>query len=94
MTHTTLDKFGRILLPKPLRDRLGLKAGDSVSLDVQGESVVLRPDRPEGAWVVKDGIPMWTGPVPEEMQDIVKYLHRLRDQDDHDRFGAHIEEDS
>ena len=30
----TIDKFGRVLIPKPLRDQLGLKAGAELSLDV------------------------------------------------------------
>ncbi len=94
MTQTTLDKFGRILLPKPVRQRLGLKAGDSVSLDVEGSRLVVKPLRPKGEWVVKDGIPMWTGPVPEETQDIVAYLHRLRDEDDRRRIGLPLGEDS
>ena len=30
----TLDKFGRVLIPKPVRDRLGLAPGAELSLDV------------------------------------------------------------
>lgn len=30
----TIDKFGRVLIPKPLRDRLGLKPGTELALAV------------------------------------------------------------
>ena len=30
----TIDKFGRVLIPKPLRDQLGLQPGAELSLDV------------------------------------------------------------
>jgi AbrB family looped-hinge helix DNA binding protein len=41
----TLDKLGRIVLPKPLRDELHLAPGDALDLTVEGEQVTLRPRR-------------------------------------------------
>ena len=38
-----LDKAGRIVLPKPLRDELQLSPGDTLDLSVEGEQVMLRP---------------------------------------------------
>ena len=32
--NVTIDKFGRVLIPKPLRDQLGLQPGAELSLDV------------------------------------------------------------
>lgn len=90
MDRTTLDRFGRILVPKPLRKRLGIKPGDALSLDVEKGRLVAKPVRPEGEWIVRDGLPMWTGPVPEETQDIVAFLKRQRDEDDRKRFGFGI----
>lgn len=40
----TLDKFGRVVIPKSIRDRLGLRPGTTLELDQSSEdSIVLRP---------------------------------------------------
>lgn len=57
-TKLTLDKAGRVVLPKPLRDRLQLASGDTLNLESVGESIILRPVRQNvmlkkelGVWV-------------------------------------------
>jgi AbrB family looped-hinge helix DNA binding protein len=53
-----LDKAGRIVLPKPLRDEMQLGPGDALELESEGERITLRPVRPKvtlkkelGVWV-------------------------------------------
>lgn len=41
----TLDKAGRIVLPKPLRDELRLGPGDTLEPENAGERITLRPVR-------------------------------------------------
>ncbi len=57
-TKLTLDKAGRVVLPKPLRDRLQLAPGDTLHLEMEGERITLRPVRQNvmlkkelGVWV-------------------------------------------
>jgi AbrB family looped-hinge helix DNA binding protein len=57
-TKLTLDRAGRILIPKTLRKELHLGPGDSLQLDSEGEEITLRPVRPKallkkelGVWV-------------------------------------------
>jgi AbrB family looped-hinge helix DNA binding protein len=46
MTVTlTIDKVGRIVLPKPLRDRLQLASGDELELESEDDRITLRPVR-------------------------------------------------
>ena len=46
-TKITLDRAGRILIPKTLREEWRLNPGDTLQLDSQGEEIVtLRPVRP------------------------------------------------
>jgi AbrB family looped-hinge helix DNA binding protein len=44
-TRLTLDKAGRIVLPKPLREELRLEAGDTLEVESSGEEITLRPSR-------------------------------------------------
>lgn len=41
--RTTIDKAGRIVVPKSLRDALNLNGGDEVEIDLEGERIVLTP---------------------------------------------------
>jgi AbrB family looped-hinge helix DNA binding protein len=58
----TLDKAGRVVIPKALRDDLRLQPGDALELESAGESVTLRPVRSttrlrkeHGVWVFRTG---------------------------------------
>jgi len=42
---TKVDERGRILIPKGIREKLMLKTGDILSIEVVGESIVIRPIR-------------------------------------------------
>jgi AbrB family looped-hinge helix DNA binding protein len=58
-TKITLDRAGRVLIPKTLRQEWRLNPGDTLQLESQGEEMVtLRPVRPKallkkelGVWV-------------------------------------------
>ena len=41
-----MDQAGRVVLPKPLRQRLRLHGGDSLTLEIKGDAIELRPQRP------------------------------------------------
>lgn len=56
--NARIDKSGRIVVPKPLRERLGLKPDSELELVERADGVLLRPaeQRPsmlkvEGLWV-------------------------------------------
>lgn len=36
-----MDRFGRVLIPKKVRSRLGLVAGEEMALAVEGDKIVL-----------------------------------------------------
>ena len=60
-TTITIDGAGRIVIPKALRDALGLVAGDVLALESEGERITLRPVRSgsmrkeQGVWVFRSG---------------------------------------
>jgi AbrB family looped-hinge helix DNA binding protein len=43
----TIDNFGRVVLPKSVRDRIGVKAGDRLTLSEDEGGIRLEPAHPE-----------------------------------------------
>lgn len=40
---TTIDKVGRLVIPRPLRDRIGLAGGGVVEVELDGAGLRIRP---------------------------------------------------
>ncbi|MBS1848637.1 MAG: AbrB/MazE/SpoVT family DNA-binding domain-containing protein [Actinobacteria bacterium] len=40
---------GQVVIPKPIRDEIGLAPGDEVDFSLHGDQVVLRPSKSSGA---------------------------------------------
>ena len=60
-TVVTLDKAGRVVIPKTVRDELHLSAGDSLELESGGEGVTLRPVRSASTMRKKQGVWVFHG---------------------------------
>jgi AbrB family looped-hinge helix DNA binding protein len=50
-----IDGAGRIVIPKAIRDRLGLRAGDALELEEHDSEIVLRPPERHVHLVPTDG---------------------------------------
>ena len=79
----TLDKAGRIVLPKPVRDELSLSPGDTLELESSEGGITLHPVRPapllqkeRGVWVYRTGEKLPTSMV----EDTVKRIRKERDR--------------
>lgn len=70
-----MDKAGRVILPKPVRDRLGLHEGSDLEMQETPEGVMLKPVELRPSMVKKKGLWVHTGTVPPSF-DIV---HAIRD---------------
>src|SRR5262249_24439846 len=84
----TLDKAGRVVIPKTLRDELQLAPGDSLALESHGERMMLRPVRSasalrkeQGIWVFRSGRKLSAG-------DTDQVLDGLRQERDRKARGA------
>jgi AbrB family looped-hinge helix DNA binding protein len=86
-TTVTIDKAGRVVIPKSVRDDLRLEPGDSLALDFEGDSVVLRPAsaRPtmlkeHGIWVVQGG--------PRSLEEANQMIDEDREERDRHNLGV------
>lgn len=73
----TIDKAGRVVLPKPLREELHLAPGDTLELPSFGERITLRPVRPalpvakeKGVWVFRTGEPLAARVTKDLLRDL------------------------
>ena len=83
MKSISLDKAGRVVLPKDLRDKLRLEAGDELLVEETGEQIVLRPVRAQatlkkerGVWVYQSG--QSAKPRTESLQERIDAVREER----------------
>lgn len=73
----TIDKAGRVVIPKPLRKELHLEPGDSLEMESAGELITLRPVRgtgplskEHGVWVFHSGQPLPATATDEMLEQL------------------------
>jgi AbrB family looped-hinge helix DNA binding protein len=87
VTTLTIDKAGRIVLPKPVRDELQLSPGDSLEVESSEERVVLRPVRGHGRVYKKQGVWVFDSGEPLESEVVNKTIRRVREERDRRNLG-------
>lgn len=73
--ETTLDRFGRVVIPKAIRDILGLKPGELLKVEQSDDEIVLKPWREEPPIKMKDGVLVYTGTATGNLMEAVR-THR------------------
>jgi len=53
--ETTFDKFGRVVIPKGIRDNLGLRSGEGLEIEKSENEIILRPLGRLPIYMVKTG---------------------------------------
>lgn len=74
-----LDKLGRVVLPKPLRARYGLRPGTELEICEGPEEFALRPARSGPSLVEVGGILVHQG-VPQAELDVVEAIREEREE--------------
>ncbi len=82
-----IDKAGRVVIPKFLRDEFQLEPGDSLELESCGENITLRPVRGTGPLTKEQGVWVFHAgqPLPASVTDEV--LQKVRKERDLANFG-------
>jgi AbrB family looped-hinge helix DNA binding protein len=60
-TKVSIDKAGRLVLPKSVRDKMRLGPGDDLLVENEGDRITLRPVRPEALLKKEHGIWVYQG---------------------------------
>ena len=63
--NVKIDKAGRIILPKPLRDRLRLRQGSDLEIEERPEGVLLKPVDQRPSMIQENGIWVHLGKLPK-----------------------------
>jgi len=82
-----IDKAGRVVIPKPLREELQLEAGDALELESSGEQITLRPVRGTGPLTKEHGV--WVFHSGESLSATAtdEMLRRIREERDLANLG-------
>ncbi|MEJ2101285.1 MAG: AbrB/MazE/SpoVT family DNA-binding domain-containing protein [Desulfobacterales bacterium] len=75
--ETIVDRFGRIVIPKKIREDFNLQAGTQVRFEESKQGIVIKPvyGQPNLHW--KDGVLVFSGSAVGELSDA---LEKHRDE--------------
>lgn len=78
MATTRLDHFGRVVIPKPIRDDLGLDPGTELDVANEDGRIVMRSTQDEARLEVRDGILVHVG--GRATGDMTNIIEKVRDE--------------
>jgi AbrB family looped-hinge helix DNA binding protein len=86
-TRLVIDKAGRVVIPKPLREKLHLGAGDALEMETAGEQIILRPVRGTGPLTKESGIWVFYTGQPLSASETDGILQQIRGERDLANLG-------
>jgi AbrB family looped-hinge helix DNA binding protein len=60
-TKISVDKAGRVVLPKSLREKMRVEPGDDLLVEVEGDRITLQPIRQHAPLIKEHGIWVYQG---------------------------------
>lgn len=73
-----IDKMGRVVVPKPLRDHFALEAGSEMEITVEADGIRLRPVTSGPVLAEKDGLLVCTSELPPSAWDLGRFIDEQR----------------
>ena len=77
---TTLDKYGRILIPKRLRELLRITPQTQLVITEEGNKIIIEPVSEENPYEEKDGMIVFVGELEVEYESLVEQERKRRDE--------------
>ncbi len=69
---TTLDKYGRILIPKKMRKKMGIAKNAQLKLVQEENRLIIEPIPEETPLVIENGFLVYTGEMPDDVDDFIQ----------------------
>lgn len=76
-SETTLDGFGRVVIPKPTREHFGLEPGSTLTVEEGKDGILLRPAAAAAPLRMKGRVLVFTGEVTGDADQV---LSRVREE--------------
>jgi len=87
MTKIPIDESGRLVLPKPIRQRLGLKGGAVLSAEIIGERLQLTPLDATPRQKLKKKAGLLVVAATGRKSDVSEALQQMREDREQDLLG-------
>jgi AbrB family looped-hinge helix DNA binding protein len=75
-TTTTIDRFGRVVIPRDTRDRFGLTPGTPLTIEDSPEGILLKPGAPAPV-TSRGGVLVFSGEI---LGDAGAAVRRVREE--------------
>jgi AbrB family looped-hinge helix DNA binding protein len=81
-----IDKAGRVILPKPMRDRLGLREGSDLEIEETAGGIVLKPAERRPSLIKIGSFLVHSGELPPGY-DVLKAIEEDREEQTRKALG-------
>jgi len=68
---TTIDKFGRVIIPKKFREHIGISFNTSLNISEDGKRIIIEIVQEKEPFVNKDGILVFTGKLIYNKNELI-----------------------
>ncbi len=68
----SLDKYGRVLIPKKVREHLGIKPQSPINIIDDGQRIIIEPVHEADGLVEKDDVLIYTGKIQGELEQEIE----------------------
>lgn len=84
---TTLDKFGRVIIPKKLREQLGITPETTLHIEEDGKRIIIEPVQEAEPLIEREGVLISTGKLRADAAELLtrerkRRMHQLLSGDD------------
>jgi AbrB family looped-hinge helix DNA binding protein len=70
--EAALDRFGRVVIPKKIRDHMGLDPGSVLSIEESEGRIILKPVVETVPVTMKEGVLVFTGKAADDIENAVR----------------------
>jgi AbrB family looped-hinge helix DNA binding protein len=74
----SIDNYGRIIIPKIIREHLGLHAGSVLNIEESNRKIVLETTNQQSFLKIEEGVFVFTGKAIGDMDDVLETIRAER----------------